>query len=343
MIKTNLFSKKNILLFASTVVLSATVFAKDHKRPDLTGIWTNVSMTGLTRPAGIKKLVLTEQEAKRIADGLPIGGIARELIDADDFTDPDAGAPEKGGSDFGTRGYNAFWVDPGTQLAKVKGEFRSSYIVSPENGQIPRRPDPNAGRANYGRYVTGVGGNSDPEALPIAERCLIGFGNTGGPGMTSVLYNNTYQFVQTDDHVMILVEMAHDARIIPTFDSEKKARASHKPNVIKPWLGDSVGWYENETLVVETINVNPLQSSQSTIRISDNGRVIERFQRYSDSEIFYSFTVEDDSLYTQPWTAELSFHTSPGQVYEYACHEGNYSMEGILAGARLKEREAQKK
>ena len=92
--------------------------------------------------------------------------------------------------------------------------------------------------------------------------------------------------------------------------------------------------------MVETINVNPLQMSQSSIRISDSGRVIERFERYSDSEIFYSFTVEDDSLYTEPWTAELSFHASKGQVYEYACHEGNYAMEGILAGARLQEREA---
>ncbi len=331
---------KTIAIFTFSILLVSVAQAKEPKRPDLTGIWTNVSMTGLTRPAGIKKLVLSEIEAKRIADGLPIAGIPREEIEADDFTDPSVGAPKKGGSDFGTRGYNSFWVDPGTQLAKVKGEFRSSYIVKPENGQIPRRPQPNASRANYGRYVTGIGGNSDPEALPIAERCLIGFGGTGGPGMTSVLYNNTYQFVQTDDYLMILVEMVHDARIIPIFNSEKKARASHKPEVIKPWLGDSVAWYDGDALVVETINVHPLQTNQSTVRISENGRVIERFQRYSESEIFYSFTVEDDSLYTQPWTAELSFHTSPGQVYEYACHEGNYSMPGILAGARLKEKEA---
>ena len=196
-----------------TVIAIATtmVVATGSKRPELTGIWTNISMTSLTRPAGIDKLVLTGEEAQRVADGLPIAGIPRTEIDADDFTDPDQGAPEKGGADFGVRGYNAFWVDPGTQLALVKGEFRSSYIVKPANGQIPRRPQPANDRGGFSRYVTGIGGNSDPEALPISERCLIGFGNTGGPGMLSVLYNNTYQFIQTRDYVMILVEMAHDA------------------------------------------------------------------------------------------------------------------------------------
>ncbi|MGD2134156.1 MAG: hypothetical protein PVI23_15295 [Maricaulaceae bacterium] len=329
------------LVAASLACAAPAALAQDSERPDLNGIWTNISLTGLTRPAGIDRLVLTEEEATNVANGLPIAGIPRDTIETDDYTDPSVGAPEAGGADFGVRGYNAFWVDPGTQLAQVKGEYRSSYIVEPENGQIPRRPQPASDSAGFSRYVTGIGGNSDPEALPISERCLIGFGGTGGPGMLSVLYNNTYQFVQTTDHVMILVEMVHDARIIPTFDSEEEARANHRPDVFHPWLGDSVGWYEDGALVVETINVNPLQTAASAVAISDEGRVIERFERYADDEIFYSFTVEDDTLYTQPWTAELSFHATEGPVYEYACHEGNYAMPGILHGARLKEAEGE--
>ncbi|PCJ22441.1 MAG: hypothetical protein COA96_14515, partial [SAR86 cluster bacterium] len=107
-----------------------------------------------------------------------------------------------------------------------------------------------------------------------------------------------------------------------------------------PWLGDSTGWYEDGTLIVETINIKPAQMEQSSIPITSIGKITERFSRYSDTEIFYSFTVEDSNLYIQPWTAELSFHATDGPVYEYACHEGNYAMPGILAGARLQEAEA---
>ena len=195
-------------------------------------------------------------------------------------------------------------------------------------------------RANFGaRYLTGVGDAAGPEAIPIAERCLIGFGNTAGPGMMGTLYNSTYQFVQTDDYFMISVEMAHDARIIPIFNSAKEARANLRPEVHQPWFGDSRGWYEGNTLIVETVNINSLQMSQSSIPISSTGRIVERFSRYSDSEIVYQFTVDDPNLYSQPWTAELSYHVTNGPVYEYACHEGNYSMAGILAGARRLERE----
>jgi len=319
------------------ILLAMPALSRADDRPDLNGTWTNISLTGLTRPAGVDKLVLTPEEAQRVADGLPIAGIPRGEIEEDVFTNPEEGAPEAGGVDFGVRGYNSFWIDPGETLASVKGEFRSSYIVNPKNGQIPRRPQKERSNAGFSRYVTGIGGNTDPESLPISERCLIGFGNTGGPGMLSVLYNNNYQIVQTPNHVMILVEMAHDARIIPTFASQKEALANHRPNVMKPWLGDSVGWYEKGALVIETINVKPLQVSQSTIQVSEKGKVIERFERYSDDEIFYSFTVDDDQYYTQPWTAELTFNATEGPVYEYACHEGNYAMTNILQGARLAE------
>lgn len=320
-------------------------FAQNADRPDLNGIWTNASLTGLSRPNGVENLVVSEAEATQIAAGTPIAGIAPGDFDENAPVDESTGAPPAGSFDFGLRGYNSFWVDPGSQLAVVKGEFRTSYIIDPPSGRIPRLEQPKVVFQDRGfgrRYLTGNGDNSGPEALPLAERCLIGFGNTAGPGMMGTLYNSTYQFVQSDDYVVILVEMAHDARIIPTYSSAEEARNNSRPAVLEQWFGDSRGWYENGTLVVETININPQQMGQSSVPISADGKITERFTRYSDTEIVYQFTVDDANLYVQPWTAELSFHATDGRVYEYACHEGNYAMPGILAGARLLEAEAAK-
>ena len=319
--------------------------AQDATRPELSGVWTNMSLTNLTRPSGVEDLVVPANVAQQIADGTPIAGIAPGDFDENAPINAETGAPPAGSIDFGLRGYNSFWVDPGTQLARVKGEFRTSYIIDPPTGRIPRLETPKVTFKDRGfgrRYLTGNGDNSGPEALPLAERCLLGFGNTSGPGMMGTLYNSTYQFVQTDDYVVILVEMVHDARIVPTFATAAEARANHRPAPLQPWLGDSVGWYEDGALIVETININPQQMEQSSVPISDDGKIIERFSRYSDTEIVYQFTVDDSNLYTMPWTAELSFHATDGRVYEYACHEGNYAMPGILAGARLQEAEANK-
>lgn len=334
-----------IVFFGLLMATGSTAWATEGERPDLNGIWTNASLTDLTRPKGVDRLVLSPDEAAHVAAGTSIAGLSPDDVDRGDFVDPNVGAPPKGSRDFGVRGYDAFWTDPGSSLALVKGEYRSSYIVEPENGQIPWREGARTklgrGSTNFGiRYVTGEGGNSDPEALPLAERCLIGFGNTAGPGMMGTLYNSNYQFVQTEDHVLIVAEMVHDARIVPIFDSAEEARANHGPEEMELWFGDSVGWYEGGYLVVETINLHPLQAAQSSVPITGDGKITERFTRHSDDEIFYQFTVEDPNLYTQPWTAELSFYKTEGPIYEYACHEGNYAMEGILAGARKKEREA---
>ncbi len=314
--------------------------AQTDSRPDLSGTWTNASLTGLQRPNGVEQLIVSQEVAAQIAAGTPIAGLAPGDFDENTPVDEETGAPPAGSFDFGLRGYNSFWTDPGSSLALVKGEFRTSYITIPENGRVPRLENPKVRFEDRGfgrRYLTGDGDNSGPEALPLAERCLLGFGNTAGPGMMGTLYNSSYQFVQTDDYFMINVEMVHDARIIPTFDSAEQARANRRPSVLKPWLGDSVGWYEGDTLIVETVNINPKQVEQSSVPITDDGRIIERFSRYGENEIFYSFTVEDPNLYSQAWTAELSFYTLEGNLYEYACHEGNYAMPGILAGARLKE------
>lgn len=330
-----------LLAAALSLVATNAAFAQ---RPDLNGTFTNMSLTGLTRPEGVDPLVVNADLAQQIADGTPIAGIAPGDFDESAPAETPDGAPPAGSIDFGLRGYNSFWTDPGSQLANVMGEFRTSYIIDPPNGQIPRLEEPlvDLNRKSFGyRYLTGIGDNSGPEALPLAERCLIGFGNTAGPGMMGTLYNSTYQFVQTDDYVTILVEMAHDARIIPTFDSEEEARANRRPSVLQQWFGDSVGWYEGDTLIVETVNINSQQMQQSSVPISVAGKITERFTRYSDTEIVYQFTVDDSNLYSQPWTAELSFHATDGRLYEYACHEGNYAMPGILAGARRAEREAE--
>lgn len=319
--------------------LSATAaFAQSPQRPDLEGIWTNASLTNLSRPQGVETLIVTPEEAAAIAARTPIAGLEGGLDEGDGVND----TPDAAGQDFGTRAYNNFWVSPGSNLALVKGEYRSSYVVDPANGRVPRLSNPNYDfeRRNFGsRYATGIGDARGPEAIPNAERCLLGFGNKAGPGMMGALYNNNYQFVQTDDYVMILAEMVHDARIIPIYDTPEEARANRRPLVLEQWFGDSVGWYEDGELVVETVNLNQLQLSQSSIPITKEGNVIERFSRYADNEIFYQFTVTDSNIYSQPWTAELSFYATDDGLYEYACHEGNYSMPGILAGARRLERE----
>ena len=136
-----------------------------------------------------------------------------------------------------------------------------------------------------------------------------------------------------------MVPRVHEARSLPLDDSAEEARANRRPEELQQWLGDSVGWYEGDTLTIETVNINPLQMGQSSIPISPYGKITERFSRYSDEEIIYQFTVEDEHLYSKPWTEELSYYPLDGKIYEYACHEGNYSMPGILAGARRAERE----
>ena len=152
--------------------------------------------------------------------------------------------------------------------------------------------------------------------------------------MNNVLYNNMYQIVQTDDYLVILVEMVHDARIIPI-------NGEHRPDPLKPWLGDSVAWWEGDTLVVETINLHPQQSAQNSAALSEQGKVIERFTRWSDEQIVYEFEVTDPVYYTETWRGEMSFNATDTKLYEYACHEGNYGLIGILAGARRADADAQ--
>ena len=335
--------KASILAVAFALGAAAPAMAQVPKtldgHADLSGIWTNANLTPVSRPRGQTKLVVTPEEAQKIAANTPIAGVPRSQAGLEDRIDPNLGAPEKGGSDFGAKGYNSFWLSTGDNLARVKGEYRTSNIVDPPNGQIPHK-DPAAVMAKAReagiKYMTGVGAYEGPEEIGLAERCLLGFSGAAGPGILTPMYNNTYQFVLTKDYLVVMVEMVHDARIVPIFDSPEKAKASHKPSVIKPWMGDSVGWWDGDTLNVETINVNPTQGAENVIALSAKGKVTERFQRYSNDEVFYSFTVEDPEKYSQPWTVENSFRPQKA-LYEYACHEGNYGLPGILMGKRLEE------
>lgn len=293
-------------------------------KPDLQGVWSNQSLTNLSRAPGIK-LSVTPDEAKDLVENNPWILLAQSEEGASDFGD---GLLDDGNND---RGYNTFWIDPGQSFAVVKGEIRTSWLVDPSDGRLPVSSGGQKARADAAatKRATMYEG---PETLPIAERCLIGFTNAGGPGMLNTIYNNNYQIVQTPDHVMILVEMVHDARIIPVAAS--KEAAAHKPAAIQPWLGDSVGWWEGDTLVVQTRNVHPEQARQGQIILSPNGVVTERFSRVGDGQLLYTFEVADPDYYTQPWRAEMVMNQRREPIYEYACHEGNYAMEGILWGAR---------
>jgi hypothetical protein len=212
----------------------------------------------------------------------------------------------------------------------VKGEYRTSWIVEPQDGRIPYSAEGQRLRREFRQKFSS---NDGPEGRSLGERCLIGFGGTGGPPMLNVLYNNHYQIVQTDDYFMVLVEMNQDARIIPI-------GAQHRRRELQQWLGDSVAWWDGDTLVVETVSLHPQQAGGSQVNLSDQGKVTERFTRYSDTQILYEFEVDDPVYYTQSWRGEMSFNASSDRMYEYACNEGNYGMPGILAGARREEADA---
>jgi hypothetical protein len=343
MMKLGLVVSVATMALAGPALSAGTPMTADG-HPDLTGAWSNASLTPLQRPKSLSKLELTPAEAKAYMAQNAMGGANDKVWKKENASDPNAGAPTKGSEDFGTKAYDTSWTSPGEDMAKVGGTYRSSDIIFPANGLLPYR-DPAAAAARAKergtKYALGNDPYIGPESATLSERCLIGFGGTGGPGMLSVLYNNNYQFVLTKDHLAIEVEMAHDVRIIPIFASAAKARAGHRPGAIRPWLGDSVGWWEGPTLVVETTDIRPLQGENHPFYLSPAAKVTERLTRVSDKEINYKFEVDDPATYTQAWKAELSFYPGKG-VYEYACHEGNYGLEGMLAGARAREADAAK-
>ncbi len=296
----------------------------EHGKPDLQGYWTNASLTGMQRGNNYAELVIPHAQIEEFTRTNPQvvraetddGLVQGELLTGTDLAQG--------------RGYNSFWVDPGSAYGLVKGEYRTSWIVDPPDGRIPFSEEATRLRREHRATFSSDDG---PEGRSLGERCIIGFGSTGGPPMNNVLYNNLYQIVQTDDYVMILVEMAHDARIIPL-------NGTHRPVEMGPWLGDSIGHWEGDTLVVETVNLHWQQAPVNSAPISAQGKIVERFSRYSDDQILYEFEVTDPVYYTSSWRGEMSFNHSEEKLYEYACHEGNYGLQGILGGARRADMDA---
>jgi hypothetical protein len=312
--------------FLACVLFAASLHAQKTPdgHPDLQGVWTNATITPMERPKALAgKATLPDAEASAYEKAQ-----LKELNDQDGQSD---GPLIAAAGSSGTGGYNVLFVDRGTELARVDGVKRTSLIIDPPDGKIP--PLTPEGRERAQAMMRGFNRFEDVKERPLSERCLIGFGSTAGPPMLPVLYNNNYQIVQTADTVMILVEMVHDVRVI-------RMNQKHVPPDVRKWLGDSVGHWEGDTLVVDTTNFNPHIRFRGS---SENLHVIERFRRVDAGTILYRATIEDPTTFTKEWTIEYPFVATPGPVYEYACHEGNYAMQDILGGARRMESQQQAK
>jgi hypothetical protein len=260
-------------------------------------------------------------------------------------SDPDRSAPPAGGQLTGDArwdagagavgGYNQFFIDAGDRIAVYNGEYRSSLIVDPPDGRVPqltaeaqaRRRQEGAFRAQFGQY-------DNPENRPLAERCIMSFGSNGGPPMMpNYFYNNNYTIVQSPDAVMIMTEMVHDFRVIRMGEPEPL------PAHIRPWMGDSWGRWEGDTLVIETTNIHPDQNLVGGFNASERAKITERLTLVGPNTINYEFTVDDPGTFVRPFSGEVPFNRLDALVYEYSCHEGNYAMSNVLSGARVQERE----
>jgi hypothetical protein len=305
-----------------------------YGQPDLEGVWTNVSVTPLERPSQFASSInLTPEQASQ----LEIAAI-EHYIEGNAPTDPNAPATDTtrkhcqgpGGLDCG---YNSAWKDAATTVARIDGQPHSSFITSTPNGRIPaykadyQNPRAIARDEGEGSATSSRSPTDNPEDRALGERCLTSFGYSGGPVMLPLLYNNNYAFAQSKDSVAILVEMVHDVRMI-------HIGAEHRTDGLRPWFGDSIGRYVGNTLVVETTSFPKAQAFRGAWQ---ELKVTERFTRKGPRRMLYQFTVEDPTVWDQPWGGEYEFTSSKGRIYEYACHEGNYALAGVLAGARSQE------
>ena len=344
--------KITILILATLVLISLPAFAAEdavkrtsYDKPDLSGTYDAGTVTPVDRPPQFgDNLYLTPVEAKKLEDTQAAFWAKAE---ADKGGAADREAPPVGGDGDnrfgggGVGGYNIFWIDPGSEAVMVDGKFRTSIIYEPKNGRRPTMTPQGMARMadNFSSFThnndgtaswldrEGPGPFDNPEDLALAERCLLGF--SGGPPLLPSLYNNYLQIVQTPDYVVILLEMVHDARIV-RIDSE------HGPEDVKEWLGDSIGYWDGDTLVVETRN---FRNETGLYGGDEELHVVERFERTDDGNLRYQFRVQDPTAWTAPWAGEYEWQAKDSRVYEYACHEGNYSMGNILRGARLLESE----
>ena len=291
--------------------------------PDLQGTWTNTTTTPLERPVDLADKAFLTAEEHAVRDQQ-----VAFSVDLDNrYPEGDAGAPVSVGA------YNNYWMERGTLGT------RTSLIVDPPDGRLPPVTPEEQALQSRGKVSTFSSSRFDSvEDFNALDRCI----SRGMPGaMMPGFYNHNYQILQTPDHIVIFVEMVHDARIIP-LDGR-----SHVPAGVRQWMGDSRGRWEGDTLVVESANFADKVNGRQELGHTQGGgtvfggdanlRLIERFTRVSADAIDYEFTVVDPTVWETPWTASLPMTAIDGPLFEYACHEGNYAMTNILAGARAEE------
>jgi len=289
--------------------------------PDLQGVWTNSTATPVERSAALgTRRAFTEAEAAAIQKEA-LGRVAADAAPSDPNKKIEAisNLPPVGN-------YNLFWTDRGMSVAVIDGEYRTSMIIDPPDGRIPSLTAEARQKMLSRRENRGVA--DGPESRGLGERCILSFGSSSGPPMLPTMYNSYYQIVQGQGYVAILVEMVHDVRMI-------RLGGEHLPGSIRKWMGDSVGHWEGDTLVVKTKNFRAEQNFRGS---SENMVVTERFTRVAADKIVYKFTIDDPTTFASSFTGELPFTSVDSNVYEYACHEGNYALPGILAAEREGER-----
>ncbi len=272
-------------------------------RPELGGFWNNSNISTLERPAQYgERGVFTPEEVAKL-EGTEIQFYRDKAKPVDptlnsaDLLAMDCGKGFKGPG----CGYDAGWIDPGVRVARVNGEPRNSWITSTPNGRVPAMTPEGQQRAAAARAKMVGDKTANPEDRPLGERCLTSWANHAGPVMMPSLYNNNYEIVQTKDDMVIVSEVIHDSRII-------HMNAQHGPKALAPWYGDSIGHWDGDTLVVETLNYNPNQSFRGA---SEDLKVTERFTRVSKNRILYQFTVEDPKTWVTPWGGE--YGVQPGR------------------------------
>ncbi len=290
-------------------------------RRSLEGTWDLGSYTDLERPAGVAGLVMTSAEAA--AYEAPRRAMRGMM-------------PAKSG-EVGQAENE--WTDRGDGLARVKGQIRSSTIVDPPNGLLPYTREADRLAGPRGPIQSAAGDLENPESAGGTTRCLATV--AAGAPMLGAPDSNVIQIVQTKDQLAVLTEKYHDVRVIRVA-ANAAAAATATLGAPPAWLGNSAGWWEGDTLVVETQGFCPgVINKGQRVLISGATRVTKQFTKVGPGEILYQFTVQDPTLLTRPWRGEQTIHSSKGRVFEYACHEGNYSMTGMLAGARLEDRQAE--
>ncbi len=302
-------------LATGLAAMAWAAMAASGPTPDLEGIWSNATITPMERPSDLAgKQTLTTEEA---------AAYEKQAVDRNNV-DHRTGNAE---ADVATA-YNQFWYDRGT---KVVGSRRTSLIVDPPDGRIPALTPEAQKRFDEKRAWMAEHATDGPEGRSLGERCIVW--TTAGPPMVPGPYNNNFQILQAGDHVVILNEMIHDARVIPLDGSP------HVESGIRGWMGDSRGHWEGKTLVVDTTNFSDKYSFRGSDR---NLHLVERFTRVSPDTLLYEFTVDDPTAFTKPWTVQIPVTKTKGPIFEYACHEGNYAMTDILAGARAADKKGSK-